>query len=557
MPEQTKKRRSGPAIAGRLIGLITPMLPVMLAAIVMGVAGFLCAIFITVLGGYALLDVLGMASSVSLRFIFTAVLVMAVLRGVLRYAEQASNHYIAFKLLALIRDKVFRALRRLAPAKLETRDKGNLISVITTDIELLEVFYAHTISPVAIAVLVSGLMTAFIARYHWALALIALAGYLAVGLALPSLISRLGRQAGVAYRAQSGALGSTVLDGLRGLREILQFRQGAAMLEKIKAQTNALGEKQKTMKHYEGLTAALSNTAILVFSLAVLFCGIGLYRAGAVDFSGVLIPFIAAMSSFGPVVALANLSNNLLQTFAAADRVLDILDETPQTPEVQTGKNVTFSGMACEEVSFAYSDKAVLQNFSLNLPQNKIIGIQGKSGSGKSTLLRLLMRFWDVDGGRVCMSGEDVRGINTHSLRQNQSFVTQETVLFKDSIENNVKIANLAASHAQVVEACKKAAIHDFITTLPQGYATNVGELGDSLSGGERQRIGLARAFLHDSPMILLDEPTSNLDSLNEGVVLCSLQRESAGKTVVLVSHRASSLGIADEVVAVAERRCS
>lgn len=557
MLDETAKRRSGLAIAGRLIGLVKPMLPVMLSAIVMGVAGFLCAIFITVFGGYALLDVLGMGSPFSLAFIFGAVLVFALLRGVLRYAEQASNHYIAFKLLALIRDKLFRALRRLAPAKLETKDRGNLISVITTDIELLEVFYAHTISPVAIAMLVSGFMVVFLLQYHWLLALVALCGYVVTGLFIPLLVSRLGRQAGMEYRQQSGVLGSTVLDGLRGLREILQFRQGPARLAEIETKTKDLGEKQRAMKRYEGISSALSNLVILVFSFAVLFCGVVLYQKGAVSFGGVLIPFIATISSFGPVVALANLANSLLQTFAAANRVLDILDEAPVTEEVTAGKDVVFEGMSIENISFAYEEELILEDFSLDIQPNQIIGIQGKSGSGKSTLLRLMMRFWDVGKGGISMSGKDVRAINTKSLRQNQSLVTQETMLFNDTIENNVKIANPAATHQQVEQACKKASIHNFITTLPDGYDTNVGELGDSLSGGERQRIGLARAFVHESPMILLDEPTSNLDSLNEGIVLQALQQESAGKTVVLVSHRASTLGIAGQVVPVQNQRCS
>lgn len=549
------KRRSGVNIAVRLIGLVRPMLPIMLAAIVMGVAGFLCAIFITVFGGYALLDVLGMASPFTLRFIFGAVLVFALLRGVLRYAEQSSNHYIAFKLLALIRDKVFRALRRLAPAKLETKAKGNLISVITTDIELLEVFYAHTISPVAIAVVISAVMVVFIWQYHFVLALVALAGYLVVGVLLPWLVSHLGRSVGAVYRQQSGVLSSTVLDGLRGLREVLQFNKGDAMLQKMEEQTEVLGEKQKQMKRYEGLTTALTGTCIMVFSLAVLLAGALLYQSGKIDFAGVLIPFIATIGSFGPVVALANLANNLLQTFAAADRVLDILDEQPVTEDVVNGRDVSFEGMACEDVGFAYGDEEVLQNFSLEVPKGQIVGVAGKSGSGKSTLLRLMMRFWDVDKGSVCMSGEDVRDVNTQSLRKAQSFVTQETVLFNDSIENNVKIASLKATPQQVEEACKKAAIHDFIMTLPDGYQTNVGELGNSLSGGERQRIGLARAFLHDAPLILLDEPTSNLDSLNEGVILKSLHEESEGKTVVLVSHRLSTLGVASKVVAVETER--
>lgn len=557
MDKSTKTRRSGWAIALRLVGLINPMLPVMMAAILMGTAGFLCAIFITVFGGYALLDALGFYAPLSLVVLPPLMLVFALLRGILRYAEQAANHYIAFKILAMIRDKVFKALRHLAPAKLETKDKGNLISVITTDIELLEVFYAHTVSPVAIALLVSLLMLVFVAQYHWLLALILLFGYLATGLGVPLLVSSWGRQAGEAYRRQSGQLGSATLDNLRGLREVLQFRQGEKRLEEMEAQTRRLDESHRQMKRYEGLTGVLCNSAIIIVSIAVLFCGVWLYQLGAVGFDGVLISFIAAISSFGPTVALANLSNNLLLTFASADRVLDILDETPTTPEVTDGVIVPFEGMRCEDVSFAYDDEPVLRNYCLEVPRGRVIGIQGKSGSGKSTVLRLLMRFWDVDEGAVAMSGQNVRTINTCSLRRNQGFLTQETVLFNDTLENNIKVANLNASRAQVEEACRKAAIDEFIQSLPKGYDTLAGELGEALSGGERQRIGLARAFLHNAPMLLLDEPTSNLDSLNEGIILKSLEAESRDKTVVLVSHRASSLGVADEVVRVNSERAS
>lgn len=480
-----KRRRSGPAIAGRLIGLVKPMLPLMLGAVLMGVAGYLCAIFIPVVGGYALLDIAGFAAAAPLRWLFAALLTMALLRGVLRYGEQALNHYIAFKLLAMIRDRVFRTLRRLAPAKLEVRDRGNLISMITTDIELLEVFYAHTLSPVVIAILTSALMAAFLGRIHWALAAVALVGYGVVGILIPLAISRLGRNTGAAYREGSGALGSAVLEGLRGLQALLQYRQGDAYLSKLNAQTDALGQQQAAMKRYEGLTSALCNAAILLCSLGSLATGIHLYQAGLIGFAGLTVAFVAQISSFGPVVALASLSNNLLQTFAAADRVLDILDETPVVDEVVHGADVAFGGMAASRIRFAYGDEAILDGFDLDIRPRQILGVQGKSGSGKSTLLRLLMRFFDVDKGSVTMSGQNVRGINTESLRRSQGFVTQETVLFHDTIEANIRIAKLSATRAEVEAACHKASIHAFIQSLPQGYDTNVGELGDRLSGGE------------------------------------------------------------------------
>lgn len=550
-------KRSNVKIVGRLIGLVKPLLPLMLLAILMGVLGYLCSIFITIFGGYALLDLLGYATPLSVSTVFICVILFAVLRGVLRYGEQYSNHNIAFRLLALIRDQVFRALRRLSPAKLEGRDKGNLISIITSDIELLEVFYAHTISPVVIAFVVSLLMVLLIGQFHWALALIALLGYLTVGVVLPVITSKLGRETGAQYRREFGGMNSYFLDSLRGLKEIIQYGQGARRLAGIGARTDSLGKKQKQLSWYEGLTGALTNGAILLFSVGMLFASAGLYAGGAIGFDGVLICTIAMMGSFGPVTALANLANNLLQTFASGNRVLDILDEQPVVEEITGGADVPFEGAECRNLSFAYGEETILDRLSLSFPQNQIIGITGKSGSGKSTLLKLLMRFWDADSGKVEISGQEVREINTGCLRRLESFVTQETQLFHDTIENNVKVAKLDATHEEVVLACKKASIHDFILMLPNGYDTNVGELGDSLSGGERQRIGIARAFLHDAPFLLLDEPTSNLDSLNEAVILKALREQSGGKTVALVSHRRSTMGIADVTYSVENGRLS
>ena len=400
-------------------------------------------------------------------------------------------------------------------------------------------------------------MVLLIGQFHWALALIALLGYLTVGVVLPVITSKLGRETGAQYRREFGGMNSYFLDSLRGLKEIIQYGQGARRLAGIGARTDSLGKKQKQLSWYEGLTGALTNGAILLFSVGMLFASAGLYAGGAIGFDGVLICTIAMMGSFGPVTALANLANNLLQTFASGNRVLDILDEQPVVEEITGGADVPFEGAECRNLSFAYGEETILDRLSLSFPQNQIIGITGKSGSGKSTLLKLLMRFWDADSGKVEISGQEVREINTGCLRRLESFVTQETQLFHDTIENNVKVAKLDATHEEVVLACKKASIHDFILTLPNGYDTNVGELGDSLSGGERQRIGIARAFLHDAPFILLDEPTSNLDSLNEAVILKALREQSGGKTVALVSHRRSTMGIADVTYSVENGRLS
>ncbi|MGM9607656.1 MAG: thiol reductant ABC exporter subunit CydC [Oscillospiraceae bacterium] len=551
------KRRSGLTVMGKLIGLVKPLTGCMFLAIAMGLIGHLCASFITIFGGYAVLNVLGFKTPLSLTVLFVSAAVFALLRAVLRYGEQACNHFIAFKLLALIRDKVFQALRRLCPAKLEGKDKGDLISVITSDIELLEVFYAHTISPAAIAALFSVILCLFIGQYHWSLGLLALCAYLVVGVAVPLITSKLSGEDGMKFRTKSGHLSSFVLDSLRGLSEIQQYGQGKKRLNEMNRRTDALSKDEERMKRTAGRNTACTNTVILLFDLAMLFVSAVLYRQGAVGFDGILIPTVALMSSFGPVVALANLGSTLQNTFAAGNRVLDILEETPVAEDVTGRTDIAFTGASAEHVSFSYGAEAILDDVSVDIPQKQIVGIVGRSGSGKSTLLKLFMRFWEVQKGQVSLSGRAVNEINTANLRDMESFVTQETHLFHDSIKNNLRLAKLNATDEEIAAACKKASVHDFIMTLPRGYDTPVGELGDTLSGGERQRLGLARAFLHDAPFLLLDEPTSNLDSLNEAVILRSLREEGKDKTVVLVSHRASTMRIADEVYSVEHGRMS
>ena len=551
------RRRSGFEVMARLIGLVKPLAGFMALAILMGLAGHLCAAFITVFGGYAVLSVLGFGAPLGLMALFLCMGAFALLRGILRYAEQACNHFIAFKLLALIRDRVFRALRRLCPAKLEGRDRGDLIAVITSDIELLEVFYAHTISPIAIAALFTAVLCALIGSFHPVLGLLALAAYVTVGVILPLAVSRLSGDNGLRLRTQAGELSAVVLDSLRGLPEIIQYGQGEKRLEEMDARTSALSVDEGRMKRTAGLGMAAANTVILAFDLAMLLASAALYRAGAVDFDGALLPALALMSSFGPCVALANLGSTLQSTFAAGNRVLDILDESPVVGEVTGRDPVVFSGAETENVSFSYGGETVLDGISVEVPEHAVVGIVGRSGSGKSTLLKLFMRFWAAQGGAVRLSGVDVGRINTSNLRDMESFVTQDTHLFHDSIKNNLRIARLDATDEEIIAACKKASVHDFIMALPQGYDTPVGELGDTLSGGERQRLGLARAFLHGGPLMLLDEPTSNLDSLNEAVILRSLGEEREERTVVLVSHRQSTMRIADRVYSVENGRMS
>jgi ATP-binding cassette subfamily C protein len=531
----------------RMLAFVRPLWHIMGVTILMGTLAYLAVIAIPVLGVYALLGLAGL-EQVNLAIVIPVILLLALARGVLRYAEQLSGHYIAFKLLALIRDRVFAALRRLAPAKLETRGKGDLISVITGDIELLEVFYAHTIAPVVIAALTSALVLGFVASLHPLAALILLGGYLFTALAAPRIVSRLAGEGGKSYRNNLGALNTLMLDNLRGLREIRQYGVEEARIGQLGEKGRALEAQLRKLRNYEGISRILCEAAVFSTGLLVFLCGAVLLQRQALDFSALVLATVAALSSFGPVVALGALSNSLVHTFASGERVLALLDEEPAIREVTAGIDARYGGIQAGGVKFAYPGGApVFRDLSLEIPPARIYGIQGKSGCGKSTLLRLIMRFWDVDSGSIGINGEDLRGLNTASLRKLQGFMTQETSLFHATIGENIAIARPEATEEELIAAAKKAALHDFVTTLPKGYDTEVGELGETLSGGERQRIGLARAFLHDSEILLLDEPTSNLDSLNEAIILKAIKEERENKIVLLVSHRPSTLGIAEK----------
>ncbi len=551
------KKRSNLEIMAKLIVMVRPLLGYMLLAITLGLIGHLLASFITIFAGYAALKVWGFPIAHSFAFFFVCMVVFAIARGFARYTEQSCNHYIAFKLLALIRAKAFAALRRLCPAKLEGRDKGDLISVITSDIELLEVFYAHTISPIAIATIYSVILSLFIGHIHWGLGLLALAAYVTVGVIVPVIASKTSGDLGLEFRNQSGSLSAFVLDSLRGLPETMQYGNGKKRMQQMNERTDRMNDCQEKMKRVTGLNMAVTNTAILVFDFLMLLSASYLYKEGIIAFDGIVIATLALMSSFGPVVALANLGTTLQNTFASGNRVLDILEEEPQVAEITGADQTTYGQVTIEDVTFAYEKETILDGVSLDVPKQGILGIVGKSGSGKSTLLKLLMRFWDVDSGKLAIADREIGKINTEDLRRMQGYMIQETHLFCDSIAENIRIAKLDATREEIEEACKKASIHDFILSLPQGYDTPVGELGDTLSGGERQRIGLARAFLHDAPMMLLDEPTSNLDSLNESVILRSLREERGDKLILLVSHRDSAMRIADQVYQMKEGRVS
>ena len=534
-----------------LIGMVKPLLGLMALAVLMGCVGNLAATFLTVFGGYGLMSAAGLYDGKPFYMIAAVLIIFAVFRGILRYAEQSCNHYIAFKLLARIRHKVFASLRKLAPAKLDGSGKGNLISIITSDIELLEVFYAHTISPAAIAVITSVFMTIFIGLQHPGAGALALVSYAAVGVVIPLLNGKKGKDSGQKYRDSFGELNTAVLDNLYGLEELLQYGQTKKRMEKMAEQTEELEKTSKGLKKDENVQRISTDTVILAAGILMLvLCGL-LIRGGKMEFYQGVTAVIAMMSSFGPTAALSALSNNLNHTLASGNRVLNILEEKPAVEDVIAGAELEEGAVGCRDISFRYQEEqdGVLENFNADFEPGKIHGIFGKSGCGKSTLLKLMMRFYETDQGKITYGTENVNNIRTNSLRRGMSYVTQETFLFHDTIENNIKIADENATRQEVEEAAKKASIHEFIMSLPKGYESRLTELGDCISGGEKQRIGIARAFLHKSRMILLDEPTSNIDSLNEGIILKSLKKEKEGKLILLVSHRKSTMGIADKVV--------
>lgn len=550
-------KRSGIKVMLSLISLIKPLIGLMFLAVLMGVIGNLSATFISVLGSFLIVNVLGYPTFFNFNLLISLLLICALARGVLRYCEQYCNHFIAFKLLALIRHQVFKALRKLAFAKLEVKDKGDLLALITSDIELLEVFYAHTISPILIAFIFSLVMLIFIGYYHWLLAIWALFAYVIVGILVPLLMSKFSKDLGLKIRNLAGNLSSYVLDNLRGISEVLQYHQNKNRLSGMDQKTVELLEHEERMKVVIGVNQGLIQGLIWFFDLGMLVISAHLYWFGLIGFNVVIIVTIALMSSFGPVVALANLGTTLQNTLAAGNRVLDILEEKPVIEEVTIGQQVDFTGVTIKNVNFAYDQELILRDINLEIKPQTILGLIGSSGSGKSTLLRLLMRYYDVNQGEIIYGETNIKNIQTTNLRNMISFMTQETHLFNDSIKNNLLIAKLDANDQQLIGVCKQVAIHDFIMSLPNGYDTLIGELGDKLSGGQRQRFGLARALLHNSDLLLLDEPTSNLDSLNEALILKSLVETRENKTIILVSHRKSTLRIVDDLYYIDNGRLS
>ena len=551
-------RKNGFVVMGHLLKLVTPLAHIMAFTITMGTLGFLAAIFIMVLGAMGLVNLLNFDTHLSFSGILTALIVLAVARGALRYLEQMSGHYIAFKLLALLRDKVFSSLRRLAFVKLQDKQAGQLVSLVTNDIELLEVFYAHTIAPIMIAFFTSAILLLLFGHLSGWFVLVALAAYLTVGVILPIITTKLAREDGRRYRELVGEMNDFFLDSIRGMKEIQLFGYAKKRLDEIQQRSQKIDTAFERIKAQEAKVRVYTEVAVSAFNIIMLFTGLILFSLDKIDFSAFLIGVILLMSSYGPVIALSNLSSNLLQTLASGERVLSLLAEEPELKDVENAVDLKeVSRIDVENVNFAYGEEQILSDVSLSVKKGEILGIHGRSGSGKSTLLKLLMRFYDPKSGSIKINGESLPNINTRSLRDNMAYITQQTYIFNETIEENIRLARRDATLEEIMEAAKKASIHDFILSLPEGYQTKITELGGNLSDGEKQRIGIARAFLHNAPVILLDEPTSNLDSLNEAMILKSLLNVKAEKLIILVSHRQSTMAICDQVIGIENGRMS
>ncbi|MDP8079488.1 amino acid ABC transporter ATP-binding/permease protein [Phocoenobacter skyensis] len=551
-------RKNGFVVMWHLLKLVAPLAHIMSFTVITGVLGFLSAIFIMVLGAMGLASLLDFQMHLELRSVLMILIILAVSRGLLRYLEQMSGHYIAFKLLALLREKVFTALRKLAFVKLQDKQSGQLVSLVTNDIELLEVFYAHTIAPIMIAFLTSTLLLVVFAHISIWFTVIAFLAYLTIGFILPIITTKMAREDGRKYRDLVGEMNDYFLDSVRGMKELQLFGNEKPRLDEINQRSEKIDQAFLKIKQQEGKVRSYTEIAVSAFNIVILFAGLILFYYQQIDFAGLLVAVILLMSSYGPVIALSNLSSNLLQTLASGERVLTLLNEMPDLEDVVDSTDLdNVEQITVENLSFAYEDEKILSDLNLTINKGEIVGIHGRSGSGKSTLLKLIMRFYDPQSGKITINQTALPQINTASLRDHIAYITQQTYIFNESIYENILMANRSATKEQVIEASKKASLHDFIMSLPEGYDTKVTELGNNLSDGEKQRIGIARAFLHNAPIILLDEPTSNLDSLNEAIILQSLQKVKQDKLIILVSHRASTMAICDQVIEIENGRMS
>ncbi len=554
------KRRSGLSIIFSLIKLLKPLRIPMFIAITMGTLSHVASFALGIFGLYAVLSSIKTLApqlhelffgTYSAGTYFVILISAGILRGVFHYIEQFFNHLIAFKVLAIIRHKVFTAIRKLAPAKLESKNPGQLISLIMGDIELLEVFYAHTVSPIAIAFLCSIILFIFYLKISIWAALLALASQIYMAIWLPLNTAKKTTQLSLEVRNQIGDLNGKFIDKIRGIRETIQYSDGDNSLQELDQITDDLLDKQWELKEIGAELSSNVEFKIILFGILQFLLSLFLLQRGMISMAGAATACMLTIGSFGPFVSIANLGAVLNNTFACGERVLSILEEEPIVEDVTNGINVANGDIELKNVDFIYNEGGdkILEDFNLKINKGEVLGIMAESGRGKSTILKLIMRFWDVNQGEITFSNQNIKTINTHSIYDKINYMTQNTFLFTGSIKENMLIAKPDATDEEIYAALKRASIYDFVIGLQEGLDSFIGEDGLNFSGGERQRLGLARCFLADKDIFLLDEATSNLDSINEAIILKSIIENRQGKTVVIVSHRMSTLAVCDRIV--------
>lgn len=531
----------------RLIALVGRFIWIILLASFSGVLGYLLAINVTLFAGLAILKYLGVAINISYQVLFSIIIISGILRGIVRYFEQYGNHYMAFKLLQIVRVKIFKALRKQSVAKLEEKNKGDLVSLLQGDIETLEVFYAHTITPFLITFITSLIMVIVISLLSSIyLGLIALGAYLIIGLLIPFIFYKFNKNSGRSYRKKLSQFEEFYLDSIYGGYEIISQNKNTSFIGDVEFKTKELIKFNKDLDNKNTIFTNIMNVLIVLLNLMIIFVGYFLYQKGIIDSYYIIIAYVILTSSFGPVLALANLPNNLSQTFASANHVLDIIDEKPIIKD--GNKELNYSSLTIKDAYFNYGNKAILKGLNLEIKQNEIIGIYGPSGIGKSTILKLIMHFYELDKGSILINNEDIKEYSFNSLYKNINLFSQTTYLFQDTIKNNLLIAKKDATIEELKEACKNASIYDYIMSLKDGFETKISDLKDNISEGEKQRLGLARVFLRNPKLLLLDEATSNIDAINEGIILKSLKKYKEKMAIIIISHRKSTLNICDNI---------
>lgn len=531
-----------------LLNLVKPLSLQMIFAVSFGLLGHVFATLIPGLGAYYFGKIY-IGEIINLKTVLIILITLAILRSLFKYTEQLFNHYVAFKTLAIIRDLVFKSLRRLCPAKMDTKNKGQLISIITADIELLEVFYAHTISPVLIAFFHTLIFFIILYKIHWKYALCLLVFHIFLGIIIPTLTQKIGERLGDNQRRNLSNLNLSILESLKGIKEVINFSMQDERMKEVDSLTRDLNRSSKKLSNNMGNNFATSSTIILIANIVFILVGARLYMAGEVNFLNLIFPIAIFISSFGPTSALASLGNNLVLTFACGKRVMSLLREAPAVDEVTNKNEVSYEKIDLTDVEFSYDDTELIKDFNLSSRLNQVVGLEGKSGCGKSTVLKLIMRFFDPIKGSISLNEINLKDINSRNLRDNISYVAQESHLFKGTIRENLLVANESATEIDLIEATKKANIYDFIMSLDHGFDTEIVKDKALLSTGQIQRLALARMFLRDSKLYILDEPTANIDAYNEGIILKSLYEEKDDKNIFISSHRKSTLRICDEVI--------